>query len=274
MRHLLTHTSGFSYETWNPDVGRFVQHAGLPSTGGGKRAALNLPLVFDPGERWEYGINTDWVGLAVEAAARQPLDAYCREQIFAPLGMHDTGFASSAEQRGRQARVHRRQPDGTLEPLSLEAPVDPEFHSGGGGLFSTGPDYLTFLRMLLQGGRYREAEILQPQTVALMAQNHIGELSAGVMQSAQPERSNHVDFFPGMERRWGLGYMITTEPVPGGRKAGSLTWAGIFNSYYWLDPASRVAGLMLTQILPFADPTVLRLFAEFERGVYRHLERA
>jgi CubicO group peptidase (beta-lactamase class C family) len=149
---------------------------------------------------------------------------------------------------------------------------EPEFHMGGGGLYSTAPDYIAFLQMLLQGGSLNGARILKPETVALMGENHIGDLEAGVLKTTTPERSNDVDFFPGKSLKWGLGYMINVDGVPEGRSPGSVTWAGIFNTYYWLDPAKRVTGLIMTQILPFADPRVLSLYGQLERGVYDALK--
>jgi methyl acetate hydrolase len=268
LKHLLTHTAGFVYEVWNPDALRYVEATGTPRVLSGRLAALRRPLAFDPGERWEYGINTDWVGRIVEAVSGKTLDAYFRDHLFAPLGMRDTGFVPAPEQHARQAHVHQRKPDGSLEPQPLPAPSMPEFFAGGGGLVSTGPDYLRFLRMLLNGGSLNDAHILKPETVALMNRNHIGELPAGIMKTCNPQLSNDVDFFPGAELRWGLGYMLNLEPGPNGRSAGTVSWAGLFNSYYWLDPVRRVTGVILTQILPFADPAVLRLYGEFERGVY------
>jgi methyl acetate hydrolase len=267
LRHLLTHTAGFGYEMWDPDLLRYVEVTGAPSIMTGKLTTLRMPLVFDPGERWEYGINIDWVGRAVEAAAGVSLDAYCQGHIFAPLGMTDTGFAPSADQAARLARVHRREPDGSLEPITMEPPQR-EFISGGGGLLSTGRDYLAFLQMLLHRGRFNGAEVLRPDTVAQMAQNQIGDLELGIMKTAMPELSNDVDLFPGIRCGHGLANVINIQPGPNGRSAGSLTWAGLFNSYYWIDPQQRVTGVILTQILPFADPQAVRLYGEFESGVY------
>jgi methyl acetate hydrolase len=274
LRHLLTHTAGFGYEFWNPGLIRYVDVTGMPSLRTGKLAALRMPLVFDPGERWEYGVNTDWVGRIVEAASGQSLDAYFREQIFAPLGMTDTGFSLSAAQEARLVTVHQRKADGSLEPTATEARAQSEFSSGGGGLYSTGRDYLTFLQMLLRNGRFNGAQLLRPETVAMMAQNQIGDINAGIMKTAMPELSNDVDFFPGIPCKWGLGYMINTQPGPNGRSAGSLTWAGIYNSYYWIDPQKRVTGVILTQILPFADQRAVRLYLDFESGVYDTLKAA
>ena len=274
LRHLLTHTAGFSYEIWDANMVRYVKTSGMPSMGSGKIAALRMPLVFDPGDKWEYGINTDWVGRLVEALGAQPLDVYFREKIFAPLGMKDTGYVTSPEQRARQANVHQRQPDGTLTPLPLETPFTPEFWSGGGGLASTASDYLTFLQALLHGGAFKGARVLRADTVALMARNHIGDVPAGVLKTEAPARSNDVDFFPGAELRWGLGYMLNLQPGPNGRSAGTVSWGGIFNTYYWLDPARRVTGLIMTQILPFADPRTLKLYGRFESAVYEALKSA
>ena len=271
LRHLLTHTAGFVYEAWNANALRFAEATGTLAVPG-LLSTLRRPLAFDPGERWEYGINTDWVGRIVEAVSGKSLDAYFRDDIFGPLGMADTGFVPSPEQHARQVHVHQRQTDGSLEPQPRPAPAVPEFFGGGGGLVSTAPDYLAFLLMLLHGGTLNGARVLRPETVALMHRNHIGELPAGVMKTHAPERSNDVDFFPGASIRWGLGYMINMEAGPNGRGAGTVSWAGLFNSYYWLDPVRRAAGVILTQILPFADPAVVRLYGAFERGVYALLE--
>jgi len=271
LRHLLTHTAGFGYEMWNPELIRYVAETGLPFLMTGKLAALQLPLVFDPGERWEYGINIDWVGRAVEAAAGQSLDAYFSAHIFAPLGMTDTGFVPSADQASRLVRVHRRGMDGSLEPITMEV-RHREFFSGGGGLLSTGRDYLAFLRMLLHQGRFNGAELLRPETVALIGQNQIGDIPLRIMKTAMPELSNDVDLFPGVRCGHGLASVVNAQQGPNGRSAGTLTWAGLFNSYYWIDPQKHVTGVILTQILPFADHRAVRLYGEFERGVYDALQ--
>ena len=268
LRHLLTHTAGFTYDFWNQDMVRYYQHAGVPGIAECKNATLQTPLVCDPGERWEYGINIDWVGKTVEQLSRQSLEDYFREHIFAPLDMNDTGFVLRPDQRTRQAAMHARQPDGSLTPIPFEIPQAPEFFMGGGGLYSTGPDYLRFLRMLLGGGQLAGVRVLQPETVEDMSRNHIGELTVGPMKTAAPTLSHDAEFFPGMVKKWGLGYMISTEAAPTGRSAGSLAWAGLANTYYWLDPTRRVTGVFATQILPFADPNVLDVFAAFEQAIY------
>jgi len=264
LKHLLTHTAGFTYDWSNPNTQRYAETTGMPATATGKLAALRQPLAFDPGERWEYGVNIDWVGLLIEAVSGKKLDVVLQERIFAPLGMRDTVFLTTPEQRARQAPVHQKHPDGRLEPQPLPEQFVPEFWAGGGGLLSTARDYLTFLEMLMHGG----ARILKPETVALMNENQVGDLPAGVLRSIAPERAHDLDLFPGAPVRWGLAYMLNMTPGPNGRSAGTVSWAGIFNSYYWLDPARRVAGVILSQMLPFADPDMLRLLGEFERGVY------
>jgi CubicO group peptidase (beta-lactamase class C family) len=254
LRHLLTHTAGFSYEIWDANTQRYVKTTGMPSIATGKVAALRMPLAFDPGDKWEYGVNIDWVGRIVESISGKSLDVYFRDHVFSPLGMKDTDFVASPEMRARQTSNHLRKPDGSLEPQPLETQFTPEFYAGGGGLYSTAPDYLTFVQMLLNGGSHNGARILRPETVALMGENHIGELEAGILKTTTPARSADVDFFPGISLKWGLAYMINMQPGPNGRSAGSLTWAGISNTHYWIDPRRRVTGLIMMQMLPFADP--------------------
>jgi CubicO group peptidase (beta-lactamase class C family) len=266
VRHLLTHTAGFTYDFLHADTGRYMKAAGLPPRGSGRRASLETPLAFDPGERWEYGIGIDWLGLVIEAASGRSLDAYLREHVTGPLGMASTDFTLTPERRARLARMHARRA-GALEPINFENTPSPEFFSGGGGLYGTAPDYAAFIRAMLGGG----GGVLSPETVALMAQNHVGDLPAGIMEPALPHLSNSVDLFPGSVCRWGLGFLINTEPVPNGRAAGSLSWAGLANTYYWIDLERGVGGVMMMQILPFGDERALELLRGFERGVYSML---
>jgi CubicO group peptidase (beta-lactamase class C family) len=274
LRHLLTHTAGFAYPVWDAELAQYIKATDTPPGSTGKLASIRLPLVFDPGDRWEYGINLDWAGRVVEAVSGLPLEVYFRQHIFAPLGMSDTDYAISAAQRSRLVSVHQRKEDGSLEPIVPPDPPWREFWSGGGGLNSTGRDYLVFLQMLMHQGRFNGAQLLRPQTVALMGQNQIGDIRAGVLKTANPQVSNDVDFFPGMVCKWGLGYMLTPQPGPNGRSAGSVTWAGVYNTYYWLDPQKRIAGVIMTQILPFADHKAVALYGEFESGIYGGLKAA
>jgi methyl acetate hydrolase len=265
LRNLLTHTSGFSYLLWDPNVVRYLKVAHsdphLP----------RMPLMFEPGSRWAYGGSLDRVGRMVEIAGGQSLDGYFSDHITGPLGMNDTTFSLTAKQRARQANLHVRDANGRLLPQPLEKPDVPKVFSGGGGIYSTAPDYLALLQALLNGGSLRQTSILRPETVALMSANQIGNLEAGILKTTNPALSNDVNFFPGARLRWGFGHMINIDPVPGGRKAGSLTWAGLFNTYYWIDPAMRIAGVIMMQILPFADRQALGAYRQFEHGICRAL---
>ena len=270
LRHLLTHTAGFGYDLWNKDIERYMKVANIPGIGTCKLEALKVPLTADPGDKWQYGINIDWAGKAVERVSGMSLDGYMRERIFTPLGMKDTVFILRPDQQARLASVHSRGADDKLSPIEFGMPQAPEFFMGGGALYSTGPDYLTFLRMLLANGKLGTAQILKPETVALVNKNSMGDLNVTLLKTAQPDLTNDAEFFPGMVKKWGLAYMINTQDVPGRRSAGSLAWAGLANTYFWLDPKKKVTGVVLTQILPFADGKALDLLSNFESAVYQN----
>ena len=273
LRNLLTHTAGFVYDTWNEEMNRYARITDLPAARTGKLAALTAPLNFDPGERWEYGINIDIAGRMVEVVSGLDLETYMQRHIFAPLGMVDTSFIQRPAWDGRLTAVHARQEDGSLQPMVMPrgANTDREFYPGGGGLFSTTSDYLRFLQALMNGGELDGNRILKAETVALMGQNHMGALDVRPLPSQIPALSNDVNLFPGMSKKWGLSFLINTETGPAGRSAGSLAWAGLNNTYYWLDPAKKVAGVFMTQTLPFADHPVLEALDAFEGAVYQSL---
>lgn len=274
LRHLMTHTSGLTYSNWSDKLPRYEKFAGQADIAESKNGAFAAPLEFDPGERWQYGIGMDAVGKIVEAVSDQSLEVYFRENIFSPLGMTDTGFLISSAQKRRVATTYSRQADGSLSPMPFEMPQRPEFFSGGGGLFGTPRDYMAFLQMLLHEGTFRGARILKPETVAMMRQNQIGDLNVNPLKTSAPAWSNDADLFPGMPQKWGLSFDINTQPGPNGRSAGSIAWAGLLNCYYWVDPVKRVTGTVFTQVLPFYDPAVVKLFGSFERGLYDGLTRA
>ena len=272
LRQLMTHTSGFCYDMWNADMSRYYEAANLPRIISCEKRALSAPLASEPGTRWEYSISIDFVGQAIEAASGKRLDAYLRDHIFAPLGMKDTSFKLSDDQRKRLVGMHARQPDGSLVPMPFEMPQEPEFHMGGGGLYSTAHDYIRFIRMILNKGTLDGNRVLKPETVATMAQNHIGELNMTKMHAAIPQVTNDVDLYPEQDKKWGLSFMINTQRTAEGRSAGSLAWAGLANTYYWIDPTRSVGGVILTQLFPFADKKVLELFGGFERAIYDKLD--
>jgi methyl acetate hydrolase len=274
LRHLMTHTAGFCYNMWNGDMVQYLEKTGLPAVTTCKNDALKLPLMTDPGTRWEYGINLDYVGKAVEAVSGKKLDAYLRYHLFTPLGMTDTAFKIGESQRQRLVAMHGREPNGSLAPIPFELEQDPEFHMGGGGLYGTAGDYLKFTQMILNKGKGNGNQVLKPETVAMMGQNHIGELTMTKMTSSVAFATNDVDLYPDMVKKWGLSFLITTAMTPEGRSPGSLAWAGLANTYYWIDPARDVTGVILMQVLPFADQNCLEAFAGFERGVYAGLDAA
>ena len=271
LRHLLTHTAGFSYEIWNPDIIRFQESTGTPMITTCEDAALTTPLCFDPGTAWDYGINIDWAGKMVEAVSGQKLGDYLQVHLFAPLGMGSTAFRITEGMRARLARIHQRGEDDAFEVLDLEIPQEPEFEMGGGGLYSTVGDYAAFLRMFLNKGMGARGRVLEPETVELMSRNQMGDNRVRMLKTAMPTLSNDAEFFPGMPKTWGLSFMINEEQAPTGRSAGSLAWAGLANSYYWIDPAKGIAGVYATQVLPFVDKKSLPLFLEFETAVYDSL---
>lgn len=272
LRHLMTHTAGFAYNVWNGDCAQYLEKTGTPNIFSCQNVALKTPIMSDPGTRWEYGINIDVVGKAVEAASGKRLDAYLRDHMFTPLGMSDTGFKITDNMRQRLVATHARGEDGSLAPIPFEIEQNPEFHMGGGGLYSTAGDYIKFTQMILNKGRGNGNQLLKPETVALMGQNHIGDLTIGKMTTVAPMYTNDVDFFPDIVKKWGLSFLINTAKTPEGRSPGSLAWAGLANTYFWIDPTRDVSGVILMQVLPFIDGKCIEAFAGFERGVYAGLD--
>jgi methyl acetate hydrolase len=271
LKLLMTHMAGFCYDIWNADMGRYMEQAGIPGIITCAEAALTTPLAHEPGEKWEYGINIDFVGKAIEAVSGKKLDAYLKDHIFAPLGMTDTAFKLGSDQRRRLVGMHTRGADGSLSPMPFELTQEPEFHMGGGGLYGTAPDYIRFLQAMLNGGERDGNRILKAETVKLMGQNHIGEHQVTKLPTAMPPYSNDVDLYPDQVKKWGLSFLINTQRTAEGRSPSSLAWAGLANTYFWLDPALGVAGVILMQLIPFADRKALELFGVFERGVYAGL---
>jgi methyl acetate hydrolase len=271
LRHLITHTAGFVYDIWNAEIGRYMEAKGVPGIVSCQNAALALPLVFDPGDKWDYGISIDWVGKAVERVSGRSLGDYFAEHLFEPIGMKDTAFKLTDERRARLTGMHARAEDGTLGPMEFEVPQEPEFQMGGGGLYGTASDYLSFQRVFLNEGLAGGHAVLKPETARLMVANAMSDLNVRPLKTAVPHLSNDAEFFPGMVKKWSLGFMISTEPVPGGRSARSLAWAGLGNTYFWIDPVKGIAGVVLMQLLPFADPKALALLDGFEKAVYAAL---
>ncbi len=269
LRHLLTHTAGFGYEIWNSDIAAYQAARNLPGIISCQNAALGTPLLFDPGDKWYYGINIDWAGKMVEAVSGKRLGAYLQENVLAPLGMTSTAFKITPLMRERLAKIHQRGEDDTLTPqLDLEIPQEPEFDMGGGGLYASAGDYLKFVRMILNRGKANGTELLRPETVAEMSRNNMGANRVSLLKTVAPALSNDAEFFPGMSKSWGLSFQINDEMAPTGRPAGGLMWAGLANSYFWIDARTGIGGVYLTQVLPFADKKSLPLYYAFETAFY------
>ena len=271
VRQLLTHTSGFSYEMWSPEVVAYREQTGLPSVMEAGDGFMRAPLLDDPGARWDYSISTDWLGRLVECASGSNLDEYFRQNILGPLAMHDTLFELPPDKLARLATVQQRQADGSLAELPFGPPTPNGFYEGGGGLVSTAGDYLRFLRMLLGGGALDGVRVLEERTVDQMGVGQIGDLPVRALRTTNADLSRDVDFFPGTAKTWGLGFLVNTEPLEGRRAAGSLGWAGFFNTYYWIDPETGVCGVILMQLLPFFDSEAMTLYDAYERAIYSAL---
>jgi CubicO group peptidase (beta-lactamase class C family) len=261
VRHLLTHTSGLAYNFISPIVRDF-----RPRDGESYRIG---PLLFEPGERWHYSTSTDWVGRLVETVSGQSLDSYFRERIFAPLKMTDTHYNVPADKHGRLVALHRRLPDGSMVKEQNQPPVTLTNIIGGGGLTSTAADYSRFMRMVLNEGTLDGARVASDETIALMSRNQMGAVSARAIKTAMPERSNDFTLIADNRDKWSAAFLIAADAKPGGPSAGSLSWGGINNTYFWIDRTRSIAGVVLMQFLPFADPKALAFVSTFQRAIYQ-----
>lgn len=268
LRNLLTHSSGLSYEIWNPIAARELESRGAGNVLSGTQATLDRPLVREPDTAWDYAPGIDWAGRMVEEVSGETLGEFMRKNLFEPLGMRTATFRLGAKHREKLAGVHARTPDGAIVPYPLEIGQDAALEMGGHALYGTLPDYLRFTRMILGGGSLDGTRVLEAKTVATMSQNQMGTLLVTDLPAAPPF-SNAVQWWPNVPCNWGLSFMINQRQTPQGRSAGSLSWAGLANSYYWIDPVKRVTGALSTQILPFYDGPVVELFNDLESAVYQ-----
>lgn len=268
VRQLLTHTSGFGYEFMNKDLFDMVGKGALPSAMAGGDGFLKAPLLFDPGSQWEYGISIDWLGKIVERVSGETLEAYFRKHIFDPLGMPDSFFVVPPAKQPRMAKMYQRAKDGGL----VEPPPRPTppvtFFSGGGGLFSTARDYMTLARAIMAGGSLGQARILSPETVAMMGQNQIGELTLRPFKSLIPDLATDDAALAGDLDKFGYGFAVNTKPSSAGRGANTMAWAGIFNTFFWIDREKQISAVLMTQMLPGLDPGPATLLEEFDKAVY------
>lgn len=258
------------YWFWNSDIDHYEQFTGTPNIITGSDAVFTSPLLFDPGTRFEYGNNVDWLGRVVEAVSGQPLDAYLRANITGPLGTTNTTAKMTDAQRANSAPVHVRDEDGPWAVTDVDWAQQPDYWGGGHFLYATPRDYLAFQQMLLGGGTLGNVRILDRATVAEAFTNQIGELDfPAAIATAHPELSADVNLGPNL--KWGLGLLLNQTQQPGMRAAGSGTWAGLFNTYFWVDPVSRVTRSIFSQTLPFAEPAAFQLYADFEQTLYAAL---
>ena len=256
IRDLLTHTSGVGYPFLAPVLARL-------STAGTRDR--DLPLLHDPGARWTYGPNTAILGRVVARVSGGTLDAFCQARIFDPLGMVDTGYDVPPEKRDRVATEHRRDASGKLAERPNPATIQSRGR-GDDGLFSTARDYSAFMRLFLNGGRHGTARLVREETIRMMVINQIGQLTVARQVAADPLIAR--EFGMGKDK-FGFGFQIETEPSERGmRTPGSLSWAGILNTHFWVDPRKQIAAVVLMQLLPAYDDRVVDLLQGFERLVY------
>jgi methyl acetate hydrolase len=268
LRNLLTHTSGYAYDFTDPNLDKWFGATDAPRMSTGRVASLNTPLMFDPGTQWLYGVGIDWAGLILERVTKTTLGDYFAEHLLEPLGMVDTGFTCTPNMLERKAALHLRTPDSSFMSFQTPPAENREFESGGGGLFSTMSDYTRFMRMILNDGEFEGTQVLGAETIAQMAKNNMGGIRVGELKSANPAFFSDGEFYPGVPKTWGLTFLINEEPLPNGCPAGALTWAGAFNSYFWIDRTTGIAGCYMSQVLPFFDAQTSGHFFDFQTAVY------
>ncbi len=271
VRHLATHTSGLEYEFWNEDVPRYLEVTGNPSILTGQLASLlSYPLTCDPGTRWGYGPGIDWLGRVVEEIDGRRIDAFCREEIFEPLGMTDTAFEPDLL-TDRLCDVSIRGEDGHFAKFELAPPPRPEFYGMGHALYSTAPDYMRFLRMVLNGGALDGARILPEAAVNAMCADRMNGLTFRKMVTSAPALTADLELFGGTKATHAFAFLRNEVDQPGRRSAGSLTWAGVCNTHYWIDPAKDLCAVIMTQSLPFVEPSFMKTYDAYEAALYANI---
>jgi methyl acetate hydrolase len=269
-RMLMLHTAGFGYDFFNASYFRLAQERGQPSVITCSKASLMTPLLFDPGDKWEYGSNIDWCGQVVESIRGKRLGEVMKERIFAPLGMEDIAFSLTPSMRARLAVIHQRGADGSLTPLpDMQLPPDPEVDMGGHGLHASIGEYMKFIRMWLNDGTGPHGRVLKKETVEAAVRNGLqAHQTVTMLPGVIPAISNDAEFFPGLKKSWSYTFMVNDEDAPTGRPAGAIGWAGLPNLFFWIDRKNGFGGYWATQILPFGDPTSFGGYLEFETAAY------
>jgi methyl acetate hydrolase len=273
-RMLMLHTAGFGYDFFNETYNRLAEEHGQPSVVTGTLASMTTPLLFDPGDKWEYGTNIDWAGQVVEGIRGKRLGDVLRERVFEPLGMEDIAFTRTEDMKARTATIHARGEDGSLSPMDdFALPDNPEVDMTGHGLYARVPEYMKFIRMWLNDGAGPNGPVLKPETVEAAVQGGLQPpQKVVVLPGVIPSLSNDAEFFPGLPKNWCYTFMVNEEEAPTGRPAGAIGWAGLANCFYWIDRENKVGGYWATQILPFGDPVSFTGYMDFETAVYDTLK--
>ena len=273
-RMLMLHTAGLGYDFFSETYNRLAQEQDQPSVITASKASLMTPLLFDPGEEWQYGTNIDWCGQVVEGVTGRRLGEVFQTRIFEPLGIRDMTFEIDDSIRQRLAGMHARGTDGTLTPMEFELPAMPEIHMGGHGLYGAVGDYMRFIRMWLNDGQGEHGRVLKAETVQMAEKNHLGDKNVTMLPGVIPSLSNDAEFFPGLSKSWSFTFMVNDEEAPTGRPAGALGWAGLANLFYWIDRKNGYGGFWATQILPFGDPASFGGYLDFETAFYAQLAQS
>jgi methyl acetate hydrolase len=262
IRHLLTHTSGIGYGFSSPTLTKIMARE--------KKTELDLPLLFEPGESWAYGASTRVLGHVVEAISGQTIDAFLASRILQPLGMHDTSYLVPAEKISRVVAVNARGGDGKFVERPMPATL-PAQVQGDGGLYGTASDYGLFLRMLLNRGTLNGRRILSERSAKTIFENHTGNVVVQPQESANPALSRNFPLGAGKDR-WGLGFQLAADRQADRRSPGSGTWAGIFNTHFFIDPTREIGVMVMMQTLPFYDEASMKVYAGVEEAVYKNLK--
>jgi len=269
LHHLLTHTSGFAYDFHSELIAELVAQEKLAGVAFDNDAFLAAPLIFQPGENWEYGINIDWAGRIVEKIGGVDLNEYVKANILRPLGMDHTSFSINDLNADALVPLGLRDDDGNLSDVSELMPaVTDGPYLGGGGLYSNVGDYMKFMRMILQNGQGPNGEILPAELVREMFDNQIGDKQVGYMPSRNPMLAKSHGWFEGTSMKWGYGFMLNETEVAGRRSAGAGAWSGLYNTFFSIDPSSQTACVIMMQMLPVYNEAALAVFDTFERAVY------
>lgn len=273
-RMLMLHTAGFGYDFFNANYNTMAQKHGQPSVVSASRASINTPLLFDPGEKWEYGSNIDWCGQVVDGIRGKRLGEVFKERIFSQLGIEDMAFTMTPAMLKRQSDIHARGADGSLTPMGFTLPQPPDIDMGGHGLYGTVGEYMKFIRMWLNDGAGSNGRVLKKETVEAAVKNGLqAHQKLTLLPGVIPSLSNDAEFFPGLKKSWSYTFMVNDEQAPTGRPAGAIGWAGLANLFYWIDRKNGIGGFWATQILPFADVPSFVGYMDFETAVCRHLEQ-